>query len=243
MSVSQMKQFVANDLRVMKSQSKAVALHISASEAIQREKGSNFETQLPVEHALVSGVNTKENISYIEDCMALLKPMTIALRLICLLSHCGDGLLLSDYQRLKTQFIQAYGFNHLVTWNNLVKLGIIRIKGGITQSSSLSNIKAEAASLAASKIGIGSRGGNFQQIVKKLNLIPENTSLSEPSNASYVFNGAYTPLTCRLVEEVVRTNCKTTNTVLADTLKMMPGDSVIQWSGDTGNKVSSMIIL
>jgi len=243
MSVSQMKQFVANDLRVMKSQSKAVALHISASEAIQREKGSNFETQLPVEHALVSGVNTKENISYIEDCMALLKPMTIALRLISLLSHCGDGLLLSDYQRLKTQFIQAYGFNHLVTWNNLVKLGIIRIKGGVTQSSSLSNIKAEAASLAASKIGIGSRGGNFQQIVKKLNLIPENTSLSEPSNASYVFNGAYTPLTCRLVEEVVRTNCNTTNTVLADTLKMMPGDSVIQWSGDTGNKVAMILFV
>ena len=32
MSVTQMKQFVANDLRAMKTQSKAVALHISASE-------------------------------------------------------------------------------------------------------------------------------------------------------------------------------------------------------------------
>ena len=32
MSVTQMKQFIANDLRAMKTQSKAVALHISASE-------------------------------------------------------------------------------------------------------------------------------------------------------------------------------------------------------------------
>ena len=32
MSVTQMKQFVANELRAMKTQSKAVALHISASE-------------------------------------------------------------------------------------------------------------------------------------------------------------------------------------------------------------------
>ena len=42
---------------------------------------------------------------------------------VCLLSHCGDGLALSDYQRLKTQFVQAYGFQHLVTWNNLLKVG------------------------------------------------------------------------------------------------------------------------
>ena len=42
---------------------------------------------------------------------------------VCLLSHCGDGLSLSDYQRLKTQFVQAYGFQHLVTWNNLLKVG------------------------------------------------------------------------------------------------------------------------
>ena len=34
MSVTQMKQFVANELRAMKTQSKAVALHISASEVM-----------------------------------------------------------------------------------------------------------------------------------------------------------------------------------------------------------------
>ena len=253
MSVSQMKQFVANELKVMKAQSKAVALHISASEAIQREKGGHFETQLPVEHALVSGSSYKENISYIEDCMALLKPMTIPLRLICLLSHCNDGLSFSDFQKLKTQFVQAYGFSHLVTWNNLLKIGIIRVKGGLSQSSSLSNIKTEAANVAATKIsfmsqsslvaglvggsGPGSRTGSFQQIVKKLNCIPPDINLTEPSTAGYVFNGAYTPLACRIVEEVLRTGANTTNTPLGDTLKMMPGEQIIQWSGDTGNKV------
>ena len=50
-----MKQFVANDLRVMEAQTKAVSLHISASEVIQREKGSQLETQLEIEHALISG--------------------------------------------------------------------------------------------------------------------------------------------------------------------------------------------
>ena len=47
---------------------------------------------------------------------------TVFFSQVCLLSHCGDGLTLSDYQRLKTQFVQAYGFQHLVTWNNLLKV-------------------------------------------------------------------------------------------------------------------------
>ena len=248
MSVTEMKKFVANDLRVMKAQSKAVALHISASEAIQREKGSHFESQLPVEHALVSGINYKENVAFIEDSMALLKPMMIPLRLICLLSHCSGGLSLSDYQKLKTQFVQAYGFQHLITWNNLVKIGIISVKGGLGQSSSLGNIKSEAASAAVNKIGIvsqhvaglvgGAKLGNFQQIVKKLNLIPADTSLSEPSNAGYVFNGAYTPLTCKLVEEVIKVGGDpASNPAVGELIKLLPGDSVIDWSGNTANKV------
>ena len=59
--LTQMKQFVANDLRVMEAQTKAVSLHISASEVIRREKGSQLETQLEIEHALISGrVGQKE---------------------------------------------------------------------------------------------------------------------------------------------------------------------------------------
>ena len=252
MSVSQMKQFVANDLRVMKAQSKAVALHISASEAIQREKGGHFEGQLPVEHALVSGSNYKENICYIEDCMALLKPLTIPLRLICLLSHCSDGLALSDYQKLKTQFIQAYGFSHLVTWNNLLKLGVIRVRGGISNSSSLTSLKpAEAANVAVNKmsqmaglVGAGqgaARGGTFQQLVKKLGCVPapgHETSLSEPSSAGYVFNGAYTPLACRLVEEVLRCDGNLAASPAQEAVKMLPGEATLQWAGNTGNKVT-----
>jgi len=250
MSVSEMKQFVANDLKAMKAQSKAVALHISASEAIQREKGSHFESQLPVEHALVSGINYKENISFIEDSMALLKPMIIPLRLICLLSHCSGGLSLLDYQKLKTQFVQAYGFQHLITWNNLVKMGIISVKGGLLQSSS----QMEKSTATVNKIGIvsqhvvglvgGGKGGNFQQIVKKLNLIPADTSLTEPSNVGYVFNGAYSPLTCRLVEEVLKAGGDVSSSpVVGELLKLLPGESVIDWSGNTANKVALVLFV
>ena len=39
--------------------------------------------------------------------------------------------------------------------------------------------------------------------MKKLGLVPpEQGSLSEPTTAAYVFNGAYIPLACRLAQEV-----------------------------------------
>jgi len=250
MSITQMKQFVANDLRVMEAQTKAVSLHISASEVIQREKGSQLETQLEIEHALISGFNYKENVAYIEDCMAMLKPMTIPLRLICLLSHCNDGLSFSDFQKLKTQFVQAYGFHHLVTWSNLLKSGIIRVKGGINQSSSFNNLKADAA---ANKIGLGiqhvaglvgsTKAGNFQQIIKKLNCVPPDINLTEPNHAGYVFNGSYTPLACKIVEEVLKTGAETNNTFLGEVLKMLPGDSLIQWNSEPSNKVALVLFV
>jgi len=252
MNVTQMKQFVANDLKVMKTQSRAVALHISASEAIQKQKGSYFETQLPVEHSLVSGMNQRDSISYIEDCMAQLRPMTIPLRLICLLSHCSDGLSLSDYQKIKTQFVQAYGFPHIITWNNLVKVGIIRVKGGLSQSSSLTNLKGES-NLAVGKLGIVSqhvaglvgagKAGNFQQIVKKLNLIPPETSLTDPTSPGYVFNGAYTPLCCKLVEEVLKAGPSLANTQVGEALKLLPGETIHEYSGDAGNKVALILFI
>ena len=92
--------------------------------------------QIQKHKSKVSGGVSRDTISYIEDCIAQLRPINLSLRLVrsilfdprslsqvCLLSHCGDGLALSDYQRLKTQFVQAYGFQHLVTWNNLLKVG------------------------------------------------------------------------------------------------------------------------
>jgi len=243
MNVTQMKQFVANDLKVMKTQSRAVALHISASEEIQKQKGSYFETQLPVEHALVSGINPRDNISYIENCMAQLRPITIPLRLICLLSHCSDGLSLIDYQRIKTQFVQAYGFPHLITWNNLVKVGIIRVKGGLSQESNQAVGKLGIVSQhVAGLVGAG-KAGNFQQIVKRLNLIPPETNLTDPSSPGYVFNGAYTPLCCRLVEEVLKAGPSLANTAVGEALKLLPGDTVHEYSGEPGNKVAIILFI
>jgi len=243
MNVTQMKKFVQNDLRNMQAQSKAIALHIGASEVIQREKGSYFETQLPVEHALVSALSTRDSISYIEDCLAQMRPLPSVLRLICLLAHCGDGLSPGDAARIKTQFLQAYGFQHLVTWNNLVKLGVIREKGGVPympSSSSLGNIAAKAAPGSSGKLGFVSQqvagfvgagtAGSFQALVKKLGLIPSLESelnLTDPTSPGYVFNGAFVPVSCRLVQELLKPG-GATNPQIQETLKLLPGETITE---------------
>ncbi len=122
----------------------------------------------------------------------------------------------------------------------MLKAGIIRVRGGISQTTSLTSLRAtEAVTRMAGLVGgTGANNrANFQQIVKKLNCVPADTSLTEPNNAAYVFNGAYTPLACRIVEESLKCNGQVTNTPLGEALRMMPGEPVIQWSGDTTNKV------
>ena len=82
-----------------------------------------------------------------------------------------------------------------------------------------------------------------QALVKKLGQVPaEQGSLSEPTTAAYVFNGAYIPLACRLTQEV-QILCSTGETHLVpqvlragpniaptsnlgEALRLLPGETV-----------------
>ena len=82
-----------------------------------------------------------------------------------------------------------------------------------------------------------------QALVKKLGQVPaEQGSLSDPTTAAYVFNGAYIPLACRLTQEV-QILCSTGETHLVpqvlragpniaptsnlgEALRLLPGETV-----------------
>ena len=70
MNVTEMKQFVQRDLRDLQNQSKAIAIHIGASEAIQAARGNAYEQLLPIENALISNNAYKDAINFAEDAMA-----------------------------------------------------------------------------------------------------------------------------------------------------------------------------
>ena len=98
---------------------------IGACEVIQQEQGSIYEYILPLEHGIVQGTVYKETLAYLEEAMAQLKSATMILRLMCLLSLCNNGISSGDYERLKHQFLQAYGFDKLMTFHILKKMGLL----------------------------------------------------------------------------------------------------------------------
>ncbi len=100
------------------------------------------------------------------------------LKLFCLESLTQNGIKSKNYDNFKKDFLQIYGFEHLILWNNLEKLKILK------KYDKYSNF-------------------NFEKILNELNLIIENINLLEADDASYPYNG-YCPIIIRLIEKGIK---------------------------------------
>ncbi|XP_064608476.1 vacuolar protein sorting-associated protein 33B-like [Liolophura sinensis] len=195
-SVGDMKTYVANELKGLKQKHKHLVYHIGACEIIMNKKTKgDFEDYLRTEHCLLEGSDIRENINYIEECINRQMNALSILRLLCLLSQTQGGLLPKDYKSLRAQFLHSHGFEHLLNFFNLKKLGLlceqeVGPSGGMPLGKMASSMGKRSV---------------FQAVSKKLNLIPrmEDINLKSPVDMSYVFSGAFTPLSCKLVEQVL----------------------------------------
>ena len=232
MSINEMKSFVQKDLKEMQNQSRAVALHIGACEVIQQEQGPIYEYTLPLEHGIVQGTDYKETLAYLESAMAQLKPETMVLRLMCLLSLCNNGISSGDYERLKHQFLQAYGFDKLMTFHTLKKMGLLTSREALL-------------ALKASVQGKDKTSGTtpFLQVAKKLGLnTGQNQSVVASSqmqeDVSYVFNRAYIPLMCKMTKDVL-----TSRTALDEDLKDLKIKHKVQLLTDSTASSNGKVVL
>jgi len=199
LSITEMKSFVQKELKDIQTQSRAVALHIGACEVIQNEKGPVYEYILPLEIGLVTGTLYKESLAYLEEAMAQRQNMTTILRLMCLLSFCNSGISASDYDRLKHQFLQTYGFDKLMAFNTLKKTGLLTSREALVALKASVQGKDKPSSTS------------FLQVAKKLGLnVGQNQSVVASSqmqeDVSYVFNGAYMPMLCKLARDAKEGN-------------------------------------
>ncbi|CAH1796198.1 unnamed protein product [Owenia fusiformis] len=222
-SVSDMKNFVQNDLKDLKQQHKSLTLHIGACEVIlnNKTKGGDFEEQMRTEHSLLEGVEGKENYNYLEECINRQYNVTMVLRLLCLMSLTQDGLSSQNYKTLKTQLLQSHGFEFMLTFFNLKKLGLLTEKQesriNVPQTPGSKHLQKMAS------IATIPKKSSFQAISKKLNLVPkaaEEVDLKNPNDMSYVYSGAYTPIIPRLVEQVLQ---KDGWSHIEDVIKLLPG--------------------
>ncbi|XP_054859036.1 vacuolar protein sorting-associated protein 33B [Eublepharis macularius] len=212
MDIKQMKTFVSQELKGLKQEHRLLSLHIGACESIMKKKTKqDFQELLKTEHALLEGFDVRESIGFIEEHINRQVSPTESLRLLCLLSITENGLAPKDYRSLKTQYLQSYGPEHLLTFHNLKRLGLLMEQvPGETLTAVENKVSKLVTDRAAGKLSDAfsslARKSNFRALSKKLGLIPRvagEYDLKVPRDMAYVFSGAYIPLSCKIVEQVL----------------------------------------
>ncbi|XP_055775457.1 vacuolar protein sorting-associated protein 33B isoform X2 [Salvelinus fontinalis] len=212
MDIKQMKTFVSEELKGLKQEHRLLSLHIGASESMMKKKTKqDFQELLKTEHSLLEGFEIRECISYIEEHINRQVSMVESMRLLCLLSLTENGLLPKDYRSLKAQFLQSYGIEHLLTFSNLKQLGLlVEQQPGETLTVMESRVGKLVNDKTAGKLTDAfsslAKKSNFRALGRKLNLVPksdEEYDLRVPRDMAYIFSGAYIPLSCKLIEQVL----------------------------------------
>ncbi|XP_071610120.1 vacuolar protein sorting-associated protein 33B isoform X1 [Heliangelus exortis] len=212
MDIKQMKNFVSQELKGLKQEHRLLSLHIGACESIMKKKTKqDFQEMIKAEHSLLEGFDIRESTSFIEEHIDRQVSPIESLRLMCLLSITENGLVPKDYRSLKTQYLQSYGPEHLLTFHNLKRVGLLTEQSaGETLTAVESRVSKLVTDRAAGKITDAfsslARKSNFRAISKKLGLIPRvdgEYNLKMPPDMAYVFSGAYVPLSCKIIEQVL----------------------------------------
>ncbi|XP_041849148.1 vacuolar protein sorting-associated protein 33B [Melanotaenia boesemani] len=212
MDIKQMKAFVSEELKGLKQEHRLLSLHIGASESIMKKKTKqDFQELLKTEHSLLEGFEIRECISFIEEHINRQVSMIESLRLLCLLSITENGLLPKDFRSLKSQYLQSYGVDHLLTFSNLRQLGLlVEQQPGETLTVMESKVGKLVNDRTAGKLTDAfsslAKKSNFRALSRKLNLVPksdEEYDLRVPRDMAYIFSGAYIPLSCKLIEQVL----------------------------------------
>ncbi|XP_048886565.1 vacuolar protein sorting-associated protein 33B [Brienomyrus brachyistius] len=212
MDIKQMKTFVSEELKGLKQEHHLLSLHIGASESmVKRKTKQDFQELLKTEHSLLEGFEIRECISYIEEHINRQVSMIDSLRLLCLLSLTENGLLPKDYRSLKAQYLQSYGTEHLLTFANLRQLGLlVEQQAGETLTVMESKVGKLVNDKTVGKLTDAfsslAKKSNFRALSKRLVLVPkpmEEYDLRTPRDMAYIFSGAYIPLSCKLIEQVL----------------------------------------
>ncbi|KAI4876158.1 hypothetical protein NFI96_017584 [Prochilodus magdalenae] len=242
MDIKQMKAFVADELKGLKQEHRLLTLHIGASECIMKKKTKqDFQELLKTEHSLLEGFELRECISFIEEHINRQISMTDSLRLLCLLSLTENGLLPKDYRSLKAQYLQSYGIEHLLTFANLKQIGLlVEQQPGETLTVMESKVGKLVNDKTAGKLTDAfsslAKKSHFRALSKRLVLIPksgEEYDLRVPRDMAYIFSGAYIPLSCKLIEQVLERDGWTG---LEEVTRMLNGHEFAVTGGTNGTE-------
>ena len=188
-SIPALKSFVSR-LPELRKKHDSLTTHLQVSEQIvMRKKKGDFQKQLFFERAIIEAADKLPVTDYIEECIQRQVNFHIPLKLMCLMSTTNDGMKAKYFKPLKHQYLHSYGHKHIVTFRNLFKAGLLQVKSE-DPTASVSHAKS-----------------TFKHLSRQLSLIPKDPAsydVQNPKDMSYVYGGAYMPLSCSAVEHVIK---------------------------------------
>jgi len=175
-TVGEMKEFV-HKLPHIQAAKQSLAQHTSIAELLKEHTDSDdFRESLRVEQEFFHGIDTDKAHPYIEQCIGVKEPIQKVLRLVCLQCFVNNGFKVKLFDYYRREIIQTYGFEHLLTLNNLETVGMLR-----------STMQQR----------------NYNLLRKSLKLVVEDVQETQPNDIAYVHSG-YAPLSVRLAQFLER---------------------------------------
>uniref|UniRef100_A0A4W3IGX9 VPS33B late endosome and lysosome associated n=1 Tax=Callorhinchus milii TaxID=7868 RepID=A0A4W3IGX9_CALMI len=182
MDIKQMKDFVSQELKGLKQEHRLLSLHIGACESIMKRKTKqDFQELLKSEHGLLEGFEIRESISCTEEHINR-QVSAVRATYVNNVSKICDGLF--------SMSLQSYGCSHILTFNNLKRIGLLTEQ---QPGETLTAVESTMGKLVTDKTC-------FNGCIPR---IEEEYDLRVPRDMAYIFGGAYIPMGCRIIEQVL----------------------------------------
>nr|CCA19363.1 vacuolar protein sortingassociated protein 33A putat [Albugo laibachii Nc14] len=216
-SISEIREFVKR-IPGLKQSYQSLQQHINLAELIKKTADQKcFRDLKAEEHAMLTGETIFDQL---EERIGFQEALVSILRQLCLQSVTSGGIKAKQYDYIRRELIQTYGFQVLPALNNLEKAGLLRRRDTLWNEAS-----------------------GFSSARKSLRLIQEEVNLRDPKSIAYVSQShafGYAPLSVRLVESILKTKSWSS---IQEALRQLPGPvgevSQLSSKSEDGNPIPS----
>lgn len=174
-TVNQIKAFVGK-LGGLQSLHQSLRFHTAlAEDLMQKLQDEEFNKWLEIQQNLVADTLDLSNTHLmVEDLIDRSSNLSTILRLLCIESVVNGGLKEKDLTFFKKEIVQTYGYQHLQTFSNLEKIGLLHAR-------------------------TPTKPNWFPTTRKQLNLISDQQDDLDPHDIAFTYSG-YAPLSVRIVQ-------------------------------------------
>uniref|UniRef100_K3X8G1 Uncharacterized protein n=1 Tax=Globisporangium ultimum (strain ATCC 200006 / CBS 805.95 / DAOM BR144) TaxID=431595 RepID=K3X8G1_GLOUD len=179
----------------MKQSQQNLEHHINLLEYLELTTTSRaFRDQWTLERAIMDcdAADSDNTLEDIQERIFRHESLPRVLRLLCLYCAVHDGLKRHELERMKLHLVRTYGHELVFSFDNLERLGLLYERHVAQGESRGSNLNGSDRSSSL-----------FHVVANALGVIDLNINVENPRNTAFVTSG-YAPISCRLVEEVLR---------------------------------------